>query len=433
MNWIGNTKLIITLAWKNVWKNKRRSFLTLLTIIAGSTMIILMNAISLGSHDQMIEDAVALNTGHIQIHEKGYWDNRSLDYAFKDDSDVNEFIKKLMTSKKIKAYSKRIIAGGLFSHKDTTAGAILMGVEPDKAKNVTTVFQKIKKGGRYLKVTDKNKIILGKTLAKNLGATVGSSISIISQSFIGSIAAENVKVIGLFESGNPEYDRSIAMMNFSQAKETFLMMNYINSIVVRLNKVKEMTMVKNKIKKYLKAKQATCMKTEDSLQCSKYEVLGWNELMPELVQWIAMDDFGLYVFDFILFMVVAFGLLNTIQMSVFERTRELGVMLAIGTTPRQVTVMVICESFFITLIGVLMGIAFGSALSIYFTYFPIEFTDYAQEFAAFQMNTTILPAHLTVSNILWTAVLLIVLSLLFTYFPARRASKLNPIDAIRQL
>jgi putative ABC transport system permease protein len=404
------------LAWRNVWRNKRRTILTLLTIIVGCAMIIFMNALAKGGHDQMIEDAVGLNTGHIQIHERGFWENQTIDYAIKVTPEILQAIK---SNPRIAGYSFRVITGGLLSYKENTAGAVIQGVDPELEKNVSNLYTKILPGGRFLKSADKTEIVMGEILAKNIGASVGSSISMISQGFDGSIAAERLTIVGLFRTGNPEYDRTLLIMPLAQAKETFTMMDYIHAITIRLVDSQYMEEAKSTIQ---------AITSPD-----RVEVMGWDELMPELVQFIVMDDVGAYIFDLILFMVVAFGILNTIQMSVFERTREFGVMLSIGTRPGQVVKMVLMESVFISLLGIVLGVALGYAISYYFKINPIDYSSYAKEIAVWGVNTSIFPADTTLLNIAVTSLLTFVLSFLFSIFPARRASRLKPVEAIRQL
>jgi len=408
--------ITVLLAWRNVWKNKRRTILTLFTVVIGCAMIIFLNAFATGGHEQMIEDAVATNTGHIQIHEKGFWENRGIDYAFMPDDHLLSVLK---NTDEIDSFSQRIHAAGLLSHGDTTVGALIQGVNPSDEKRVSSIHKNILSGGRYLLDNDRKSVILGRVLAKNLGVKPGDRISVISQGFDGSIAAENLDVVGLFNSGNPEYDRNLAFMPFVQAQQTFSMMNYISSIAIRL---------KNSF--YTERVSAQLFGIAGS---DKIEIMGWDELMPELVQFIVMDDIGAYVFDFILFMVVAFGILNTIQMSVFERIRELGVMLAIGTRPAQVTLMVMVESFIISVMGVILGVALGSALSYYFMINPLDYSQFAEEIAVWGVATTLFPARVTWLNITVTSLLTLVLAMLFTIFPARRAARLNPVEAIRHL
>ncbi len=408
--------IITGIAWRNIWKNKRRTILTLLTIVVGCGMIIFLNAIATGGHNKMIEDAVATNAGHIQIHEKGFWENRSIDYAFKD---YRSLLESLRGREEIKGFSRRIHAGGLLSFENTTSSALIQGIEPEAEMNVSDIYLKIQEGGRYLKSTDTDSIVVGKVLAKNLGVRVGDTLSMISQGFDGSIAAENLTIVGIFNTGNPEYDNFHVFMPFRQAQHTFTMMNYINAITIRLKNSQSTEKIKAAIKSRPDSKNR--------------EVMGWDELMPELVQFIVMDDFSAYIFDFILFMVVAFGILNTIQMSVFERTREIGVMLAIGTRPKQVVGMVLFESIFITLLGIILGVSLGSVISYHFTLNPIDYTEYADEMQMWGVSTVTFPAKITWLNLLLTSALTFILSLVFSFFPARRASRLKPIEAIRQL
>jgi putative ABC transport system permease protein len=413
---VQNLEIIIKLAWRNVWRNKRRTILTLLTIVVGAAMIIFSNAFAKGGHDQMIEDAVAANIGHIQIHEKGYWDSRTIDYAFQAD---NRLMDALKNDVRISGFSMRIHADGLLSYKNTTAGAMIQGVDPNTENSISNLYTKVIKGGRYLTAKDKNSIVMGETLAKNLEAKVGSVVTMISQGFDGSIAAERFTIVGLFRSGNPEYDQGLIIMPLALAKETFSMMGYIHSIAIRLKSSSDMDNVKEYLKKYVDTKST--------------EILGWDELMPEMVQFIAMDDISAYIFDLILFLVVAFGILNTIQMSIFERTREFGVMLSIGTAPRQIVGIVMFESLFITVLGIIGALVLGYSISYYFYVNPIDFSTYAEEMAVFSISMILMPADATFINGAVTTIVTLVLCLLFSMFPARKAAKLNPIDAIRHL
>lgn len=408
--------IVTKLAWRNVWRNKRRTILTLLTIVVGCAMIIFMNSLSKGGHDQMIEDAVGLNTGHIQIHEKGFWENQTIDYALKASP---EMLRAVTSDKRIAGYSIRVITGGLLSYRENTAGAVIQGIDPGLEMTVSHLHTKILPGGRFLNSRDRTEIVMGEILAKNIGASIGSSIAMISQGFDGSIAAERLTIVGLFRTGNPEYDRTLLVMPLAQARDTFSMSDYVHTITIRLVDSQYMSEVKSTIQ---------AITSPD-----RVEVMGWDELMPELVQFIVMDDVGAYIFDFILFMVVAFGILNTIQMSVFERTREFGVMLSIGTRPGQVVKMVLMESVFISLLGIALGVTLGYAISYYFKINPIDYSSYAKEIAVWGVNTAIFPADTTLLNIAVTSVLTFVLSFLFSIFPARRASRLKPVEAIRHL
>jgi ABC-type lipoprotein release transport system permease subunit len=404
------------LAWRNVWKNRRRTVLTLLTITVGCTMIVFMNAIATGGHDQMIRDAVEVNTGHIQIHEKGFWENQSIDYAFIPDPRLVNF---LARDSRVAAFSLRVHAGALLSSGNNTYGAMIQAVDPAGEAKLTVIHEKVLASGRYLNNDDRTAVVLGSGRAKNLGGSVGDTVSMISQGFDGSIAADNLAVVGLFDTGNPEIDQGLAVMPLARAMETFTMMGYISSIALRLKSVDDVPGLRADLR-------AICDPDE-------IEVMGWDELMPELLQFIVMDDVSGWIFNFILLMIIAFGVLNTMQMSVFERIREFGVMLAIGTRPAQVRSMVIYESAFIALMGVALGLAAGSAVSWYFSLHPIDYSAFAEEMKVWGMSTVLFPARITAMNLAVTGGLVFFLALVFSFFPARRASKLRPVQAIRHL
>ena len=409
-------KIIIKLAWRNVWRNPRRTILTLLTIVAGCAMMIFMNALAKGGHDQMIIDATVLNMGHIQVHENGYWENRTIDYAFIPDKSLKD---RLSTDRRIAGWSARIHTEGLLCSGNATAPAIIQGVDPDRERKVTELHMKILRTGRYLRRDDTNRIVMGQILAKNLGVHEGDTVSMISQTFDGSIAAEKLEIAGLISSGNPEYDRALVIMTLDSADRAFSMIGFRHDIAVRCHNIDEVPEIRKSISAGVNEKML--------------EVMGWDSLMPDLVQFIVIDDAGAYIFDIILFLVVAFGILNTIQMSVFERTRELGVMLSLGTRPGQVITMVLVESSFISILGIILGTMAGAALSYYYQIHPLDFSQYAAEVSVWGVNTIIYPAHATWLNVTASAFTTFIVSIFFTIFPARRAARLNPVEAIRHL
>jgi putative ABC transport system permease protein len=405
------------LAWRNVWKNKRRTILTLLTIAVGSAMVIFFIALQEGTYDTIIENAVSANTAHIQIHEKGFWENQSIDYAFIPDKSMIEVLRR---DESIAAFTQRVHAAGLISSNENNDIAIIQGVDPASELRVSALHKAILKGGRYLKSGDMKQIVIGEKLAKNLGLQVGDSVSILSQGFDGSFAGmRDLQIVGIFRSGNVEYDRTLVLMPLAKIIDKFSMDKFMTSIAIRLQDGTRMPEVRDRLRKLIPNKDL--------------EIMGWDELMPELMQYVVMDRTSAYIFYFVLYLTVAFGVLNTIQMSVYERTREFGVMLAIGTRPNQILSMVLIESFLISVMGVILGAVVGSVLGYYFTVYPIDYTEYQKELEVWGFTMTKVPAKLAFSYILETSIVIFIISMLFTLIPARRAARLNPISAIRKL
>lgn len=408
-------KLVAGLAWRNVWRNKRRSCLTFLTVMAGCTMILFMRSLQNGGYNQMIEDSIAPLTGHIQVHENGFWKNSTFEYAFIDNASLLENIKKI---NEVKEVSRRIHAGGLLIFKDSTAAAEIIGIEPAKEKNIISLHNYILPGGRFLDDGNSMSIVLGNVLAKNLGVKSGDIIGIFSQGFDGSIATGYFTVSGIFRSPNLAYNTGLALMPFKQADETFSMSGYVSSYVIRVNETDQAIPVRERIK---------------LLAGNELEVMSWDELMPEVLQFIAMDKVSSHIFVFILYMIVAFGILNTIQMSVYERIRELGIMLSIGTSPSKVLAMIMTESLIIAGVGIAAGLVSGWGLSYYFTINPMDFSAYQSELEIYGMSTLFYYAEMRMGDFISCTVVVMLLTLLFTFFPARRAANLDPVRAIRHL
>jgi ABC-type lipoprotein release transport system permease subunit len=374
-----------------------------------------MRSLQNGGYAQMIDDAVAPLTGHIQVHEKGFQENMTLEYAFKYDSSMLDEIKRI---KAVKEAAPRIYAGGLLIYKDSSAGAEILAMRPELERNIINLHNYILPGGRFLEKGDSRSIILGKNLADNLGIKTGETVSIVSQGFDGSIAADSFEVKGIFRSPNVSYNRTLALIPFVRGNETFSMSGYISSIVIRADDIDSVPIVTRKVEEIV---------GED------LEVMPWDKLMPEILQFIVMDRASSHIFVFILYMIVAFGILNTIQMSVFERIRELGIMLSIGTSPARIFSMIITESAIISVIGIILGLLSGAALSCYFTVYPMDFSEYQAEMELYGMSTLVYYAKLKASDFYYTGLMVFLLSLAFTFFPARRAAKLNPVRAIRHL
>ena len=382
-------------------------------------MILFNNALFYGGTEKMIDDAVTINTGHLQIHHKGFYENQTMDNAFIPGDGLLSAMDELKSKKIIKGYSMRVQADALVSFNDTASGAVIQSIDLEKEKQLTTLHTKILPGGRGLKSSDRKSVLMGATLAKNMGAGVNSVITVMTQGFDGSICAEKLTVAGLFKSANPAYDQRLILMPHAQAVETFAMENFVHSILISITRPSDAPEVMKKLK--------------DVTDSSTIEILGWKDLIPDIVQFAVIDISVGYIFAAILFLVVALTVLNTIQMSVFERTREFGVMLSVGTEPEKVFSIIMLESVFITVTGIVAGLILGAVICTFFKYHPIDYSRYASEFALYGVYTTAYPAVMTALNVITTAVVIFVSSLLFSILPARRASKLNPVDAVRHL
>lgn len=407
--------LIADLSWRNVWRNGRRTLLTFLTIMAGCMMVIFMRSMQNGAFEQMAEDGISLLTGHIQIHESGYWKNRTMEYAFRDDPALLGSIRSM---KHVKAVSRRIHAGALIIYGESAEPVEIIGIEPSVERDISTIGRCILPGGMFLRDEDTKSVVIGEVIAKKLGVKTGGTVSILSQGFDGSIAADYLRVSGIFSSQNTGYNSSMAFMSFRQTVETFSMSGYVSSYTVRLDSNDALVQVAESIR----------TAAGDGL-----EVMSWEDLMPEIMQFIVIKRFGSYLYVVILYLIVAFGILNTIQMSVYERIRELGIMTAIGTGPGRIFSMIMTESVIVALLGICAGLAGGAALSYYFTVNPVDISGYRSEMGLYNVTTLVYHAKMKTGDFVECIISLLFIAVVFTYFPAKRASGLDPVRAIRHL
>lgn len=408
--------MVLPLAWRNLRRNRRRTLLTLITVIVGCGMIIFNNALFYGATLAMVEDAVSLNSGHLQIFDKGYHETRSLEYSFIPDKALLASLDDLKQKGKILGYTPRIEAPCMVSSGITTEGAIAQSIDVQTAESVISVHKNTIPGGNPLLFQNNEGVMLGATLAENLGVPHGAWVNLVSQALDGTIAAGRFKISALVKTGNPVYDATIILLPHELAKETFAMQDNISAMVVRLAKGTDADEVAGKI----------------SHSSGTLEIARWEKLIPEIVQFVVLDRVAGYIFSFILFAVVAFTVLNTIQMSVFERTKEFGVLLALGTSRKQVFQMVLAESLLITALGIAAGIVLGLGVSAFVERHPFDYSRFAAEFAVWGVYTTVYPAVATLQNVLITAVLTFALCGFFSLFPARRAMNLAPVEAMRQ-
>jgi len=356
---------------------------------------------------------------YLQICEKGFHENRTTDYAFTPSAELLTALEGMKKKGMISGVTPRIEASAMVSTGEITEGAVVQGVDVSSAKGVISIHEKILPGGRTLSPADTYAALLGDALAKNLGVSTGSRVNIISQGFDGSIASARLEVVGLVKSGNTALDQTLVLVPQSAADETFAMMGHVNSLVVRLSPDADTSVAAAALRNIAGP--------------ANLEVISWEKLIPEIVQFVVLDNIAGYIFSFILFVVVAFTVLNTVQMSVFERTKEFGVLLSIGTAPRRVFSIVMLESVFIALIGISLGIVLGLGVSAIVERHPFDYSQFAAEFAVWGVYTTVYPAKATAFNVVFTSALTFALAVLFSAIPARRAMNLKPVEAMRHL
>ena len=406
-------KLLIKLAWRNIWRNKRRSLLTLAAIVFASLAAIAMRGIQLGTFSLNIKNAVELFSGYIQIQDKGYLENPTLNASFK----VNDkMVSALKSTPGVLSYSPRIYADGLICFKNNSSGVSIMGIQPGLEKNVTTFQQNIDRG-KFFESDSTNEIVLGSKLMDNLNAKIGDEVILLSQGYDGTLGNQKFKITGTVKIGARELESAVTFMGLKTSQSLLGMGPRISVIAIKAEDIERLKGIKNSLTR--------------NVNNPNLSVLLWNEVSPEMQQQINLSNIRGILFNGILIVIVAFGILNTVLMSVTERFKEFGVVLSIGMPQLKLTYIIYIETFFITIIGLLLGNIIGFAVNYYFVIHPIVFGGELKKLYEMYHYLPLAQSSVQFSIFLNVSLSIIIISLLACVYPAYKVYKLEPLKGIR--
>ena len=402
---------LLHLAWRNVQRNTRRSINTITAITVGLAALIFIWGFIDGMNEQTIENSTTYLTGHIKVHKTGFHEDKALYLSMPDDPVMQKRLSKL---EHVTAVTARIEDKAMLSGDKEARGVKVIGIDPDAESKVTTIVKAIV-AGRYLQATDVNTILLGDNLAERAGLKVGDQAVLVTQARDGSLAADRYQVVGLFDSGIDMIDAAHVFIPLSSAQELYSMWGQVTQWVLRTDERQQT----DKIAVQLRAELGP-----------DYEVLTWKQLLPEMVQMIRFHEVMAYIVVFIVFFVVAVGVANTIFMAVMERTREFGVMLALGTSQSQIIQLVLLESFMLGVIGLILGNIVGLAITVYYSTTGIDLTQYTLAMETMPgLSGSVYPLILW-DHVLLVSIVTLTISIFPALYPAWRVSHLQPVEAI---
>jgi ABC-type lipoprotein release transport system permease subunit len=375
-------KEYVKIAWRNLWRNRRRTLITVASIFFALLLALFMRSMQLGSYDEMLENAVRTSTGYIQIHAKGYWEEKSINNTFVM---TDELIEALEGSENISHYVPRLESFTLCSfdnhtrdtyEDDKTKGAMLIGIDPSAEHKLSGLANKIA-AGEYLEKSD-HSVIVGEGLAEflgiiptvNEGASLGSeairndTLALWSQGYQGQSATGLFNVKGIADLVVPSANNSIMYTTISAAQEFYRIPNGITSISIMLHDPDKIAATVEELRK---------------IDPEGLEVMTWDEMLPEVVQGIESDNIsGLFMLG-ILYLVVGFGILGTIIMMTMERRKEFGIMIAVGMKRTKLALILFIETLIISIMGISVGVIASLPLIGWFVHNPIPLHGEAAE------------------------------------------------------
>lgn len=403
--------MLLQIAWRNIWRNKRRTYITLASIGFAVFFACLMQSMQLGAYERMIDNAVRFYTGHIQVHEKGYWDDKTLDNSLEMS---DELMDKLEAQPQLSAYIPRIEAFALASSGQLTKGVLLNGIDPVREDQLTGLKGKLASGD-YLAAS--GDIMVGEGLASYLKIEAGDTLVLISQGYHGANAAGKFRLTGTLKFPTQEMSNSMAYIVLGDAQYFFNMPERVTSLALLLRESEDVPKVKNQL--------------TAAIDTSAYEVMDWKELMPEMVQTIEIDYASGKIMLYILYAIVAFGIFGTFLMMTNERQYEFGVMLSIGMKRRLMQGVLLLEILTLALLGVVAGAIAASPILTWLYLNPIHMGgDMAKAYERMGMEP-ILPFALDPVVFFDQAKVVLAMTILMALYPLWIVGKLNVVKALR--
>ena len=403
--------MLLALAWRNVLRNRRRSAITIASIAIGLAAMTFLWGFIDGMNRQMVQNSTRYFAGDAQVHLKGYHDDPTLDLTMQDAARV---LRAVRERPEVSAASIRMEGKALASRGDKSRGVLVSGVAPGDEARVTILFDAIVDGQALAEGTPG--VLVGEKLAEALRVRAGEDLVFVGQAYDGSLASARLPVRGVFRSKIDELDGFVALMPLDTAREFYAAPQGATGVVLRLRDPDRFDAVRASL---------------EAQAGERYEVLGWPRLLPMVAVSTRFHEVVSYVVLLVFFVVVAAAVANPVLMAVLERTREFGIVLAIGMSRRRLLALVLLESMLLGLAGLVLGNAVGLAITEYFAVTGVYLGAFEAGLRTMPGLSDVIYPVLLPGRSLMLSALVFAIACLMAVYPAAKAAGLEPVEAIR--
>jgi len=404
--------MILKLIWRNLWRNSRRTLITIASIAFAVLFAILMQSLQNGVFNNLIKNVVGYYSGYVQIHQKGYWDEQVLDNSFEPKKSL---ITQLQKNPQITEIVPRLETFILASKGNTTKGCLLVGTDAVKENKLTQLKSKLIKGSYF--ENKEEAVLLAEGLARRLKISVGDTIVLFGQGFHGVMAAGKYKIKGIIHLASPAMNDSFVYLPLAATQYFLSAENRLTSIALGIDNPENTALLSQKLKKSMG---------------TKHEVMTWQEMIPDVANHIKADGFSFYIFSGILYLIIGFGLFGTVLMMTAERKYEFGMLIAIGMKKSKLELILLGETFLISLFGVLLGVLLSLPLVIYLKENPIRFGgEVAKAYEQFGFEA-IFPAAVDLQIFITQSLIVLIMTLGIGMYPLWHVSGLDPVKAMKK-
>lgn len=404
--------MIFRIAFKNVWRNKVRSLIVITAVTLGLTGGLIVVAVMTGMVDQKVRAVINTEVSHLQIHDSSYLKNYEPRFVIQEPQKIMQSIEEIPG---VRAVCARTHLTGMAASSNSATGVQILGVDPLKETKVTNLYASIPdSSGGWFNGSRRNQVVIGHKLAEKLKVRLKSKIVLRFQGTDGNLNEAAFSITGIFGTSNTAFDETSVFVKKTDLDAIIGGDSGIHEIAVILNDIVSIPLVQSRLKRSLPG----------------MKVQNWIEIKPEMGVLTSAIAVEIYIVLGIILFALAFGIVNTMLMIVFERTRELGMLMAVGMSKTRVFNMIMLETVFLTLIGGILGMAFGAALIAYLNHHGIDLSAVSKGLQAYGVDTKIYP-FITRTFYINLTIMILSTGILSAIMPARRALKLKPVEAIR--
>ena len=405
--------LTLRLAWRNLWRQPRRTWLTTGAMVFSNIILAVMVSLQFGMYDMMIDNTLAVFTGHLQVQAPGYKDDKKMRQSIPNAAGLAASLRQNL---EVDTVAVRGSAFALASSDERSFGIQVIGIQPEYEARVSSLPGLLSEG-RYPADNFAAEVVIGNVLARNLKVTIGDELTLLGSGRDGSFAAAVVIVTGIFDTGMADLDRSIAQLPLGAFQDVFSMGDQAHEIVIRVADLSLVPGIKQQVQGLLPADE-------------NLVVFDWDELEPSLKQAIQADIASAWFMYGILIILVAFSVLNTVLMSVLERTREFGIVMSLGLTPGRLGRLVVLETMLMGLMGLILGTLLGAGLILWLGANGFSYPGMEEMAERFNMPAKIYP-QLSLVPLFLGPVIVFAGTLIAAVYPAIRLHWLEPVQAMR--
>ena len=407
--------LILKIAFRNIFRQRRRSAFTVFTMVGGFVLFSLALSMSEGTYGTVIEKFTKSYTGHFQIHRNGYLDKPSIYKTLDDYASLSKEISKIPG---VKSWTPRVYANSMASKDKKNAMARIIGIDPESEARTTSIKVKIKDGEFLVKSAEtKNDVIIGAGLAETLKLKLGDTFVLLGQGADGSIANDIFLVKGILKGDAYSKDRNYCYMDIKMAQTFLSLDNNYHEIAVVVDDYKNA--------------EAAARVLDGNLQkagIKNLEVLPWAKVEKQFYNTMVFEKKGIRICLIVIVIIVAIGVLNTVLMTILERTKEYGVLRAIGTRPLTLFWMIVLESAGLAIISIILGLIISLVLNYFASTYGV---DYPNPIDIGGFTITTMYGLIYLGAFVGPALVTFVTAVFVSIFPAFRAMRINPVEAMR--